>query len=139
MGTREEFARWLRHARHALESAKRDQTAGDHPWACFKAEQAGQLALKALLRGLGYPAFGHATGRLVEALRRAGLVVPPEIEEAARALERHYIPPRYPDVFPEGTPADFYTPEDSERALQHAERILAFVTEVGKRELGAGA
>lgn len=139
MGTREEYARWLRHARHALESAVRDQAAGDHAWACFKAEQAGQLALKALLRGLGRPAFGHAAGRLLAELRRAGLAIPQEIEEAARALERHYIPPRYPDVFPEGTPVDFYTAEDSARAIQQAAAILAFVEEAGRRELGAGA
>lgn len=83
--------------------------------------------------------MGHAAARLLGELRRLGIHVPPEVEEAARSLARHYIPPRYPDVFPEGTPADFYTAEDSAKAINQAETILFFVEEVWQRELGAGA
>lgn len=51
---KEEFERWRRQARGILTSARRDKEAGDYAWACFKAEQAGQFALKALLRALSF-------------------------------------------------------------------------------------
>jgi len=59
-----------------LESAKRDREARDYARACFKAEQRDQFALKALLRGLGRPAFGHSTSSLVEKVQELGIPVP---------------------------------------------------------------
>ena len=124
-----EYRRWLAQAQHTLASARRDAEAGDYSWACFKAEQAAQLALKALLIGQGVEAFGHSTRDLVERVRRLGVEVPGEIETAARGLERHYIPSRYPDAYPSGSPYQFYERGDAERALAQAQRILAFVRE----------
>ncbi|HIC93237.1 MAG TPA: HEPN domain-containing protein [Anaerolineae bacterium] len=56
----DEFFRWMRQAEHTLTSAQRDAAEGDYSWACFKAQQAAEYAAKALLRGLGLPAFGHS-------------------------------------------------------------------------------
>ena len=124
-----EYRRWLAQAQHTLASARRDAEAGDYSWACFKAEQAAQLALKALLIGQGVEAFGHSTRDLVERVRRLGVEVPGEIETAARGLERHYIPSRYPDAYPSGSPYQFYDRGDAERALGQAQKVLAFVEE----------
>lgn len=124
-----EYRRWLAQAQHTLASAERDAEAGDFSWACFKAEQAAQLALKALLVGQGVEAFGHSAQGLVEKIRGLGIEVPEEIESAARGLERHYIPSRYPDAYPSGSPYQFYERGDAERALAQAQRILSFVEE----------
>ena len=127
---KEEFERWLKQAFYTLESAKRDREAHDYAWACFKAEQAGQFALKALLRGLGRPAFGHSTSSLVEKVQELGIAVPQEIVDTARQLARHYIPSRYPDAYPTGVPPEYYRDNDAEQAISCAGKIVGFVRKV---------
>lgn len=124
---REEYDRWIAQSRHTLASSRRDAEEGDHDWACFKAQQAGEYALKGLLRGLGRPAHGHATKRLLEALAEAGLEVPPAVLEAAQELDIHYIPARYPDAYPQGSPHEFYNAKRSGEALGAAEILLGWV------------
>jgi len=46
-----EFSRWMRSSTRTLESARRDLEAGDYSWACFKAHQAVEKALKVLPMG----------------------------------------------------------------------------------------
>lgn len=91
----EEFERWFGQAEYTLQSAKRDLTASDYSWCCFKAQQAAEYALKGLLRGLGIAGFGHSTLKLVEELTKAGVEASAELSRWARELDRHYIPPRY--------------------------------------------
>ncbi|MFQ6132649.1 MAG: HEPN domain-containing protein [Armatimonadota bacterium] len=45
---------------------------------------------------------------------------------AAKALDRHYIPARYPNGFEAGTPADYYTADDAEDAIGHAQQVIEF-------------
>lgn len=126
----EEYARWWMQAQHTLASARRDASEGDYDWACFKAQQAAEYAVKGLLRGLGQPAYGHALLRLLESFPPLGLAVPEALWEAARELDPHYIPARYPDAFPAGSPFQFYSRKRAEAALEAAQRVLAWVEEV---------
>lgn len=48
----------------------------------------------------------------------------------ARELGRHYIPSRYPNAHPSGTPHEAYDEEVSRRALSAAEKVLRFAREV---------
>ena len=52
--------------------------------------------------------------------------------EAARAeaaaLDRYYIPTRYPNGLPGGIPADAYTKDDAERALGRSGAVIDLVT-----------
>ena len=41
-------------------------------------------------------------------------------------LDKHYIPTRYPNGFDSGAPTDFYTEEEAQTAVRHAEAILEF-------------
>lgn len=134
---REEFARWFAQARHTLASGERDLEEGDYDWASFKAHQAAEYALKGLLRGLGRPAFGHALLRLIQALREAGVEATEEVEKAAKGLDLHYIPARYPDAYPEGSPHEYYTEERAQEALEAARLSLAWVEEVWRGLEGA--
>jgi HEPN domain-containing protein len=122
-----EYERWLAQAEHTVASARRDTEAGDFARSCFKAQQAGDYALKALLRGLGKPAHGHALGRLLAALTELALEVPPEIQEASQSLDRHYVPTRYPDAFPEGSPHEYYNRAAAEGAISAADQVIACV------------
>lgn len=126
---REEYRRWMSQAEHTFASAARDLEAGDHGWACFKSEQAAQLAVKAFLRALGEVAFGHSLTRLVSRLDELGVGVPEEIRRSGRRLESHYVPSRYPDVYPAGSPFEFYDEGRAREALAQARGSLDFVSE----------
>ncbi len=95
-----EFERWMSSARHTLRSAEGDLEAGYYNWACFKAQQAAEFALKAYLWGVGRPAFGHSLTRLLAEVGDP----PPEIREACARLDKFYTAPRYADMWSEGAP-----------------------------------
>lgn len=122
-----EFSRWREEADRALGAAAREAQAENHNWSCFLAEQAAQLAAKALLHGLGRGPWGHDLEELTRAIGEAGVELPDEVTAAARQLARHYIPARYPDAHPAAAPGSRYVAEDSTGALRAADALLAFV------------
>jgi HEPN domain-containing protein len=129
----EEFLRWMKQAEHTLTSAQGDATEGDYGWACFKAQQAAEYAAKALLRGLGLPAFGHSVLGLVGEMERQGLSITEEVRQCARTLDRHYIPPRYANAYPAGSPFEYYDQETAEEAIACAQTVLEVVQEARER------
>jgi HEPN domain-containing protein len=132
----EEFRRWRDEADRAVAAARLQAEAGFHNWACFAAEQAAQLAMKALLHGLGRGPWGHDLPRLGELADQAGIKVPAEVVDALRRLGRHYIPARYPDAHASGPPGTHYGEADAEEALQDAGAILGFVDQTWESLLG---
>lgn len=135
----QEFSRWRAAAGDAAETAHLLARAGRHSDACFHAEQAAQLGLKALLHGLGLPAWGHD---LIDLGRRCaaelGQSWPAELDRALVELSRYYIPTRYPDAHPGGTPAENYGIEDSEAACRHAGTVLDAVSDAWASLLEGG-
>jgi len=129
----EEYRRWRRQAEHTLESARRDAEANDYGWACFKAQQAAEYGIKALLRSFGLPAVGHSILQLLREARDEGLLFPPQAERWARVLDRHYIPPRYPNAYAAGSPFEFYDRETAQEAILAAQALLDAVQEVKAR------
>ncbi len=107
----------LRHARHAVESQ-------DFEWAAFAAQQAAEKAIKALFQRLHLDAWGHTLSLLLASLPDAAGGAP--FLDAARRLDKHYIPTRYPNGFERGAPVDFYTKDEAVRAIEDAEEILGF-------------
>ena len=116
----------LQHARHALRDAA-------HEWACFAAQQAAEKAVKAAHAALGQEAWGHVVTELLDALRPHAAGIDDELMDRARALDKLYIPTRYPNGLAGGAPADFYTRPESERAIADAEVILAICRRVLSR------
>lgn len=115
----DEFRRWIKNAKRTLESAKSDQSAEFNNWACFKAQQSAESALKAFMRGTGQPSFGHSLSAMAQQIG-----FPREFIEMAKSLDKYYIPTRYTDVWPEGIPDDYYTRVDAENTIQIAESII---------------
>ena len=97
--------------------------------ACFSAQQSAEKALKAYLyaEGVENP-WGDSAARLCEAAAEfdAAFV---GLTESATTLDRFYIPTRYPNGLPGGTPAAAFHRRDSESALADAEKVLEFVAE----------
>ena len=118
-------ADWLKQGQRDVEHARRALDAGDYEWACFAAQQGAEKTVKALYQKAGGVAWGHSVTSLLE-----GLPAPwqpgSRLLDAAKELDKHYIPPRYPNAHPEGAPYEYYTKGEAERAIANADRIIRF-------------
>jgi HEPN domain-containing protein len=117
---------WLEQALRDLEQAGESMRSGRHEWACFAAHQAAEKALKALNLALGQQVWGHTLSRLWSALpAQTWTPEPPvDLQDRLRLMDGFYIPTRYPDSYPEGTPGEHFGRLQSEQALHHADAIL---------------
>jgi HEPN domain-containing protein len=127
----ERSADWMRQADADLRHARNALAAGDHEWSAFAAQQAAEKAIKALYQALHLDAWGHTLSVLLANLPEASR--PDErLVDVAKALDKHYIPARYPNGFERGAPTDFYTHDEAELAIRQAEAILEYC----RRQIG---
>lgn len=119
---------WFEQAKRDLELSRTAKNGGWHEWACFAAQQAGEKAIKALFDYLAGEGCGHSLTKLLEDLPHE-LAAPSEIQRAAQQLDRLYIPTRYPNGFDAGKPGDYFNKDDSDAAIDQAQRVLAWVEE----------
>jgi len=78
---------WVAQAERDLEQARASQKEGRHEWACFAAQQAAEMALKALHLSLGQEAWGHVVARLLADLPAA----PDDLRQKAKVLDNFYV------------------------------------------------
>lgn len=98
-----------------------------YEWSCFAAQQAAEKALKALFISLHGDPWGPFILALMEGLPDSTRkLVGEALLDSARALDKHYIPTRYPNGFAQGAPMDYYTKRDAEESIGHAKSILEF-------------
>jgi HEPN domain-containing protein len=116
---------WLRQAQFDLNHARLAAREGHLEWAVFAAQQAAEKACKALHMSLGGDAWGHDLTALLSALP-PDRQPPEDLLDRARALDKHYIPSRYPNGFASGTPHDHYTAREADQAIADAGVILEF-------------
>jgi len=55
-----------------------------------------------------------------------------DLQSKAKLLDRHYIPPRYPDAYPSGSPFEFYDRETARQALDAAGSLLQWIRQAGE-------
>jgi len=124
-----EAGRWLKQALRDIDDARYLMAGDRFSLACFVAQQAAEKALKAFLYGAGREmVWGHSVAELChdavahdsafEALNARGA-----------ALDRFYIPTRYPNGLPGGIPADAFLKQDAEFAISVADEIISAVQE----------
>jgi HEPN domain-containing protein len=130
---------WLKQGQRDLDHARRAVADGDHEWACFAAQQGAEKAVKAVYQKAGGMAWGHSITALLEELPEPWR--PDEaLVDAAKELDKHYIPPRYPNSHPQGAPFEYYTRGEAERAIANAERVIGFCSGIlAKPAAGVGA
>jgi HEPN domain-containing protein len=121
----ERSADWMDQAQGDLAHARHDLEGGFYDWACFSAQQAAEKAVKAVFQKLGAEAWGHSVADLLEELNRSQ-TVPDELKDMALELDKAYIPTRYPNAHPSGSPRRRYTPTEAERMVAHAEQVIQF-------------
>jgi HEPN domain-containing protein len=115
---------WYAQAERDLEQAVASQRDGRHEWACFAAQQAAEIAVKALHLQRGQEAWGRVVARLLSELP---LPVSSDLVEKGKVLDNLYVPTRYAIGHPEGPPYEHYGPLQSDEAIRYAREILNFV------------
>lgn len=119
-----EARRWLAQAADDLVTAELLVDHGRHPVACFLAQQCAEKALKgALYRGGADVVLGHSVAALCQEVAVTNPALAPRCGTWA-TLDQHYIPSRYPDALPGGTPADVYTEAQSRNAVDIAREVV---------------
>lgn len=121
----ERSADWMEQARRDLAHAKHAAAGAFYEWTCFSSQQAAEKAVKAALQRGGAEAWGHSVVGLLVELGSAHSV-PADLLDIARELDQAYIPARYPNAHPSGSPGILYTRGQADRMVAYAERILAF-------------
>lgn len=116
---------WIDEAEGDLEHAKSDTERGFYNWACFSAQQAAEKAVKAVFQKLGAEAWGHSVADLLTELAEKHNITE-ELINAALELDKAYIPARYPNAHPSGSPRRKYTKEEANRLVGHADKIVRF-------------
>jgi HEPN domain-containing protein len=104
----ERSADWIDQAQGDLEHARSDTERGFYDWACFSAQQAAEKAVKAVFQKMGAEAWGHSVADLLDELSSSRPVAE-ELRDAALELDKAYIPARYPNAHPSGSPRRRYT------------------------------
>lgn len=116
---------WFKQAQRDLEWARRASEERFFEWACFVSQQAAEKAVKALFQKIGAEAWGHSVGGLLSNLP-SQIKVDVSLIDKAKELDKHYIPPRYPNAHPKGPPFEHYTRGEAKRAINYASEILRF-------------
>ncbi len=116
---------WYEQGRRDLQKAILDLQHKYYEWACFTSQQAVEKVLKALGLKLGITLWGHSLTEMLNILTTR-VEIPPDIKEKGQLLDMYYIPPRYPNGFASGKPADYFTEKQAREAIDAAEDIIRF-------------
>lgn len=116
---------WLRQAERDLQ-----QALSSEDWdimnghALLRTRQRTEKAVKALHLFMGQEAWGHVVAKL---LLELPISVPEPLVEKGKVLDGYYIPPRYPNGFPEGAPFEHFGSLQAKEAVSYAREIIEFV------------
>lgn len=121
---RAEAQRWLAQAENDLAFAELGLREGYYAQACFICQQVAEKALKALhyLQGARF-VFGHSLVELLDPLKTQHPFLS-DLRESAQQLDQYYVPTRYPNGLPGGTPAEVFTKKQAASAIEYARRFI---------------
>lgn len=115
---------WLHFAAEDLRVAELVLQAGIYNQVCFHAQQCVEKSLKAWLAHHGHlPPRVHQLSLLLK-LCPQPLPFPDKVEANILALDRFYIPTRYPDALPGSLPYGLPDKSDAEESLAIARQVL---------------
>ena len=123
MAVRPESEWWYEAARRDLAMAESLFREGFFEGVAFHAQQSAEKSLKGLLLERGESARTHSCVDLLDRLRAVGDAASEDLLGKARALDRDYVPSRYPNGVG-GEPGKFYDREAAESSLARAREIV---------------
>ena len=77
----------------------------------------------------GSRGLGHSVADLLRELGK-NYDVSAELFDDALELDKAYIPTRYPNAHPSGSPRTRYTKQEGRRLIEYAERIVEFCSNI---------
>ncbi len=116
---------WYEQGKRDRQRAEIDIQYGYYEWACFTLQQATEKFIKALGMSKGVILWGHSLTEMLKLIDPV-LKIPEALLDYARLLDLYYIPPRYPNGFASGKPADYFTETQAREALNAADQIIRF-------------
>ncbi|MEL6471041.1 MAG: HEPN domain-containing protein [Cyanobacteria bacterium J06623_4] len=119
-----EAERWFEQAEDDLSAALALLSANKFSQACFLSQQAAEKSLMAVGYRLDIDPWGHSCTKLIRGFPEEERQSFMEVEDDAKALDKLYIPTRYPDALAELTPADAFTEKEAIGAIASAQSIL---------------
>lgn len=124
-----EALRWLDDALEDLRVAEGLLKSAHYAASCFHSQQATEKAVKAALYSNRVEAKGHSILELLKNLERVGGLELKKLYDDARLLDRHYAPPRYPNLHPSISLPSYklYSKEDAQRCIKSARKIVEFM------------
>ena len=120
---------WIDEAEGDIKHARSDLRQGFYNWACFSAQQSAEKAVKAVFQKMHTEAWGHSVTDLLRELSKKHKV-PKELIDKALELDKAYIPTRYPNAHPSGSPRTRYIKQEAERLINYAEEIFKFCSDL---------
>lgn len=129
-----EGKRWLKQAENDLNDAEFNLKGGRFHLACFLAQQSAEKAFKAYLYTEGEEELW--THSVAELCTRAGRIDTEfqNIKQEASALDKYYVPTRYPNALPGGVPSEAFEEKDALRAIEICRNVIKLVREEIKGE-----
>jgi HEPN domain-containing protein len=117
--------RWFRQSEDDYRFVKYLKKEGDFfDKGCFMAQQAGEKALKSCLYATGKRrVIGHSLYEMTDELSKQDNRFRNIVSESKR-LDRYYIPTRYPNGIPGGSPFQVYDKEDLNNAFEDLKKIV---------------
>ena len=114
---------WINQARRDLENARYEIDGGFYEFSCFLSQQSAEKALKSLYHKIGAEVSGCSVTGLIQRFPLKEQFDEKLLNEA-KELDKAYIPTRYPDSHPEGSPFMMYSADKAGRLMLYAQHIL---------------
>jgi len=114
---------WFNQAKRDLENARYELDGGFYEFSCFLSQQAAEKAMKSLYQKIGAEVFGHSVTGLIQRFPMREYF-DEKLLNGAKELDKAYIPTRYPDSVPEGSPYMMYSADEARRLMLYAGHIL---------------
>jgi HEPN domain-containing protein len=86
--------------------------------------------LKALLWGVGKPAFSHSPIKLVDKVFEVSGGRVERVTDNCMRLDKYYTATRYPDVWESGFPEEYFSSGEAEEALDRDAKVIEWVKAV---------
>lgn len=116
---------WYEQGKRDFEKAELDLKNSYYEWCCFTSQQSAEKVIKALGLRLGITLWGHSLNEMLKIISER-VEISKEIFDKGKLLDLFYIPPRYPNGFASGKPADYFTEKNAKEAIDAANSIIKF-------------
>jgi HEPN domain-containing protein len=116
---------WYEQGKRDLARARLDVDHRFYEWACFTSQQSAEKVIKGLALKMGLTIWGRSLTEILRVLSER-VEIPEQLKDEAKLLDLYYIPPRYPNGFPSGKPADYFTERQAREAIDAADHIVRF-------------